>query len=98
MARLFLRRGGIQEATMKRIFVIVGLLLGLASGVATAQTRLGISLSFGDPYFYHRYARPHYYRYRPVPVIVVGPRYYHAPRVIVVRPHRRHVRQHHRGW
>jgi hypothetical protein len=93
---------------MKRIFVIVGLLLGLATGVATAQTRVGVSLSFGDPYFagqvvigrpsYHRYAHPYYYRYRPAPVIVVEPRYYHAPRVIVVRPQRRYTRGHHRHW
>jgi hypothetical protein len=85
---------------MKRIFVIVGLLFGLATGVATAQTRVGVSLSFGDPYFagqvvigrpyYHRYAHPYYYRYRP---------YYSAPRVIVVRPYRYHPRRYHRrGW
>jgi hypothetical protein len=93
---------------MKRIFVVLGLLFGLATGVATAQTRVGVSLSFGDPYvagqvvigrpYYHRYARPYYHRYRPAPVIVVAPRYYRAPRVIVVRPHRRYARGHHRGW
>jgi hypothetical protein len=85
---------------MKRMFVIVGLLLGLATGVATAQTRIGVSLSFGDPYwgghgvigrpYYHRYARPHYYRHRP---------HYSEPRVIVIRPYRYHPRRHHRqGW
>jgi hypothetical protein len=85
---------------MKRILIIVGLLIGLATGVATAQTRVGVSLSFGDPYFagqvvigrpyYHRYAQPYYYRYRP---------YYDAPRVIVVRPYRYHSRRYHRrGW
>jgi hypothetical protein len=96
---------------MKRIFIVLGLVFGLATavtGVAAAQTRVGVSLSFGDPYYagqvvigrpyYHRYARPYYYRYRPAPVIVVGPRYYHAPRVIVVRPHRRYGRGYHRGW
>ncbi len=93
---------------MKRMFVIVGLLFGLATGVATAQTRVGVSLSFGDPYFggrvvigrphYHRYPRSYYSRYRPAPVIVVEPRYYHAPRVIVVRPHRRYGHRYHRGW
>jgi hypothetical protein len=93
---------------MKRVLVLVGLLLGLATGVAAAQTRVGVSLSFGDPYFagqvvigrpyYHRYAHPYYYRYRPAPVIVVAPRYYREPRVIVVRPHRRHNRGYHRGW
>ncbi len=82
---------------MKRIFVIVGLLFGIATGVATAQTRVGVSLSFGDPYFagqvvigrpnYPRYAHPYYYRYRP---------FYYAPRVIVVRPHRYHARRYHR--
>jgi hypothetical protein len=85
---------------MKRILVVVGLLLGLASGVATAQTRVGVSLSFGDPYFaeqivigrphYPRYGHPYYYRYRP---------FYRAPRVIVVRPYRYHAHRYHRpGW
>lgn len=88
---------------MKRMLVIVGLLLGLATGVATAQTRVGVSLSFGDPHFgghvvigrpyyqrpyYHSYSRPRYHRYQP--------RIYRAPRVIVVRPHRYHPRRHHR--
>ena len=92
---------------MKRILVIVGLLFGLATGVAQAQTRVGVSLSFGDPYFaghvvigrpyYHRYSRPYYYRYNPSPYIVVAPRVYRAPRVIVVRPHRGYARGHHRG-
>ena len=90
---------------MKRMLILVGLLFGLATGVADAQTRVGVSLSFGDPYFgghvvigrpyyaqpyYHRYARPYYYRYHPAPVIVVAPRYY--------RPQRYHARRHHRGW
>jgi len=80
---------------MKRIFVVLGLLFGLATGVAAAQTRVGVSLSFGDPYFagqvvigrpyYHRYARPYYYRYHRAPVIVV-------------RPHRRYGHGYHRGW
>ena len=98
---------------MKRIFIVLGLVFGLATavtGVAAAQTRVGVSLSFGDPYFggqvfigrpyYPRYAYPYYYdyRYRPAPVIVVAPRYYHSPRVIVVRPHRRYARGCHRGW
>lgn len=93
---------------MKRILVIVGLLFGLATGVAQAQTRVGVSLSFGDPYFggyvvigspyYHRYSRPYYYRYHPAPYIVVAPRFYRAPRVIVVRPHRYHARRYHRDW
>lgn len=86
---------------MKRVLILVGLLIGLATGAAAAQTRVGVSLSFGDPYFagqvvigrpyYHRYAYPYYYyRYRP---------YYDAPRVIVVRPYRYHQRRYHRrGW
>ena len=92
---------------MKRIFVIVALLLGLSSGVAQAQTRVGVSVTFGDPYvngyvvigqpYYSRYSRPYYYRYRPyyhrAPVIVVAPRY-HRDRVVVVRSHRRK----HRHW
>jgi len=93
---------------MKRVFVVVGLLFALAAGVAQAQTRVGVSLSFGDPYFagqvvigrtyYSRYAHPYYYRYRPAPVIIVGPRFYHAPRVVIVRPHRYYARRYHRGW
>lgn len=85
---------------MKRILVIVGLLFGLTTGVAQAQTRVGVSLSFGDPYFagqvvigrpyYLRYSHPYYYRYRP---------YYYAPPVILVRPYRYHPRRYHRrGW
>ncbi len=92
---------------MKRVFVIVGLLFVLATGIAQAQTRVGVSSSFVDPYYgqvvigrpyYHRYAHPYYYRYRPTPVIIIGPRFYQAPRVIVVRPHRYHARRYHRGW
>ena len=93
---------------MKRMLILVGLLLALGTGIGQAQTRVGVSLSFGDPYFhgqvvvgqpyYHRYSRPYYYRYRPAPVIIVEPRYY-RPRVVVVRPHRRHhARRYHRGW
>jgi len=94
---------------MKRILLIFGLLFGLATGVAQAQTRVGVSLSFGDPYlagqvvigrpYYHRYAYPYYYRYHRAPVIVYEPRYYRAP-VVVVRPHRAYGRRHsrYRRW
>lgn len=92
---------------MKRILVVLAVLFGLSNGVAQAQTRVGVSLSFGDPYFngqvvigrpyYHRYAPIAYYRYRPyyhrVPVLVVAPRYHE--RVIFVRPHRNNRRYHH---
>jgi hypothetical protein len=92
---------------MKRLLVVLAMLIGVA-GAAQAQTRVGVSLSFGDPYvhgqvvvgrpYYHRYSRPYYHRYRPyyrsAPVIVVAPRHYRAPRVVVVAP-RRH---HHRRW
>lgn len=92
---------------MKRILVIAGLLLGLATSTAAAQTRVGVSLSFGDPYFgghvvvghpyYHRYWRPYYY-YRE-PVIIVAPRrVYRSPHVVVVRPHRYYARRYHRRW
>ena len=94
---------------MKRILIVAGLLLGLASGVAQAQTRVGVAVSFGDPYFnghvvigqpyYYRYSRPYYYEYRPyyhrAPVVVVAPRYYQQPRVIVVTPRRKYHRRHH---
>lgn len=85
---------------MKRILVIAGLLLGLTTGVAAAQTRVGVALTFGDPHFagqvvfgapyYPRYSHPYYYRYRP--------RYYREPRVIVVRPYRYHRHRYHRSW
>ena len=87
---------------MKRIFVLAGLLCALTTGVAAAQTRVGVSLTFGDPHFagelvigrpyYHRYAHPYYHRYRPIP------RYFRVPRVVVVRPSRRYVRGSRRHW
>ena len=93
---------------MNRILVIAGLLLGLTTNVAAAQTRVGIAVTFGEPHFagqvvigrpyYPRYAHPYYYRYRPAPVVVVAPRYYHAPRLVVVREHRYHHRRYHRDW
>ncbi|HET9385717.1 MAG TPA: hypothetical protein VFO67_11255 [Gemmatimonadales bacterium] len=93
---------------MKRTLIVVGLLLGLVSGVARAQTRVGVTVTFGDPYFnghvvigqphYYRYARPYYYQYRPyyhrAPVVVVVPRHYHQPRVVVVKPRRKYHRYH----
>jgi hypothetical protein len=91
---------------MKRLFFAIALLFGLSTTVAQAQSRVGISLSFGDPYIgghvwvgrpYHRYySRPYHHRYYRVPVVVVAPRFYHDPRVIVVRPHR-HGRAYGRG-
>jgi hypothetical protein len=101
-----LRHG--KEESMKRILVVLALLIGLGASGATAQTRVGISLSFGDPYigghvvigrpYYHSYSRPHYYRYRPYyPPVVLAPRVYGPSRVIVVRPHRHHPRRH-RRW
>jgi len=93
---------------MKRIFVLVGLLFALTTGVAAAQTRVGVSLTFGDPHFagqvvigrpyYYRYAHPYYYRYRPAPIIVAGPRYHRTPRVVVVRPHRERGHRYRRSW
>jgi len=95
---------------MKRMLVLVALLVGLGTSVGRAQTRVGVSLSFGDPYFagqvvvgrphYHRYTYPYFYRYRyqPAPVILVEPRYYREPRVIVVRPYRYHGHRYNRGW
>ena len=92
---------------MKRMLILVGLLLGVVTSVGRAQTRVGVSLSLGDPYvagqvvigrpYYHRYAYPYFYRYHPAPVIVVEPRYYREPRVIVVRPYRYH-RRYYRRW
>jgi len=89
---------------MNRTLILVGLLIVLATGVASAQTRVGVSLSFGDPYvaghvvigrpYYPSYRHPHYYRYRSYyrgPVIIVE-----EPPVVVVRRHRHHVRRYHR--
>lgn len=86
---------------MKRILILVGLLLGLTTGVTQAQTRVGVSLTFGDPHFagqvvigrpyyrpYYRYYGYHRY-YHAAPLIVVR-----EPRVVVVRRHR-HVRRYH---
>jgi hypothetical protein len=94
---------------MKRTLIVFGLLLGFVTGVTQAQTRVGVSLSFGDPHFnghvvigephYSRYARPYYYSYRPyyhrTPVVVVVPRY-SRERVVVVQPHRKY--RHHRRY
>ncbi len=92
---------------MKRMLILVGLLLAVATSAGLAQTRVGVSLRFGDPYFagqvvvgrpyYQRYAYPYFYYYRPAPIIVVEPRYYPAPRVILARPHRYHGRRY-RRW
>src|SRR5690242_16578028 len=112
VARLFPRSTAIKEEAMKRMLILVGLLLGVMTTTGRAQTRVGVSLSFGDPYvagqvvigrpYYHRYARPYYYQYRPyyrpAPVIVVEPRYYREPRVIVVRRYRSYGHRHYHRW
>ena len=88
---------------MKRTLILVGLLLGLTAVVSPAQTRVGVSLSFGNPYvagqvvigrpYYYRHAHPYRYRsyYHRAPLIIVA-----EPRVVVVRRHRHHVRRYHR--
>ena len=91
---------------MKRIFALLGLLIALGATSGAAQSRIGVSVTFGDPYIsehviigrphYHRYAHSHFYQYRPRPVIVVAPRVYRPARVVVVRPHRHHPRRGHR--
>lgn len=89
---------------MKRLLIIVGLLVALATGVAQAQTRVGISLSFGGPHVAGQivvgrpYYHPFYYSYHGYH------RFYHSPRVIVVseprvvvvRPHRHYSRSYRR--
>jgi hypothetical protein len=35
---------------MKRTLILVALLFGLTAGASVAQTRVGVSLSFGTPY------------------------------------------------
>lgn len=89
---------------MKRFFALLGLIVALGATSASAQSRVGVSITFGDPYiaghvvigrpYYHRYARPYYHRYHPRPLIVVAPRVYRPARVVVVRPHRYHPRRH----
>ena len=86
---------------MNRILVIAGLLLGLTTGAAGAQTRVGVAVTFGEPHFaghivigspyYPRYAHPYYYGYRPAP-------YYFEPRVVVVRPYRYRRHRYHHNW
>ena len=65
----------IKEEAMKRMLVLVALLVVLGTSVGRVQTRVGVSLIFGDPYFavqvvvgrpyYHRYAHLYFHRYRP---------------------------------
>lgn len=91
---------------MKRILIWLGLILVLGATGAAAQSRIAVSVTFGDPFVsghvvigrphYHRYARPYFHRYHPRPVVVVAPRVYRPARVIVVRPHRYHPRRTHR--
>jgi hypothetical protein len=90
---------------MKRIFGLLALIVALGATEATAQSRVGISVTFGDPHIaghvvigrphYYRHGRPYYYAYRPG-VVVLRPRVYRPTRVVVVRPHRYHPRRHHR--
>lgn len=86
---------------MKRTLAMLALLFVVGAGTAVAQTRVGVTVTFGAPfvahtprpygYGYHRYR---YYAYHRRPTIVVL-RPYRDARVIVVRPHRR---IHHRRW
>lgn len=90
---------------MKRIFAILALIVALGATEATAQSRVGISVTLGDPYIagrvvigrphYYRHGRPYYYGYHPG-VVVLRPRVYRPTRVVVVRPHRYHPRRQHR--
>jgi hypothetical protein len=98
MARVFLTEAR-EEDPMKRILAVLALLIGLGAGVASAQTRVSVSLSFGAPFVAYRpYHRTHgYHRYRvydPRPTIIVV-RPYRPARLIVVR---HGVRRHHRRW
>jgi len=88
---------------MKRILAMLALLFVVGAGAASAQTRVGVTISFGDPFVaYHprpygysqyRYNRYFAYRHRPT-IVVVRP--YRPARVIVMRHHRSRGR--HRGW
>lgn len=88
---------------MKRIFAVLAVIVALGATEATAQSRVGISVTFGDPYLAghvvigrphsYRHGRPYYYGYHPG-VVVLRPRVYRPTRVVVVRPHRYHPRRH----
>lgn len=91
---------------MKRTLAMLALLIGLAAGSLSAQTRVSVSLSFGAPFVaYHPrpYGYGHSYRYRPHRRYVV---YDPRPTIVVVRPYRptrlvvvRHrPRRHHHRW
>ena len=84
---------------MKRMLAVLGLLVALGGGAASAQARVSVSLNFGAPFAaYHPYHRTYgYHRYQvydPRPTIVVV-RPYRPARLIVVRHERR---RHHRLW
>ena len=86
---------------MKRTLVMLAVLFVVGAGTAAAQTRVGVTISFGVPfvayqprpygYGYHRY-RHYAYDRRPT-IVVLRP--YRDARVIVVR-HR--PRRHHQHW
>jgi len=88
---------------MKRILAVLALLIVVGAGAASAQTRVGVTISFGTPfvayhprpYGYRPYGYHRYFAYRPRPTIVVV-RPYRPARVIVVRQHR--PRRHHHRW
>jgi hypothetical protein len=91
---------------MKRMIALLGLIVALGASSAAAQSRIGISVTFGDPYIaghvvigrphYHRYAHARFHRYHPRPIVIVAPRVYRPAPVVVVRPHRHHPRRSHR--
>jgi len=83
---------------MKRILAVIALFIVISAGAASAQTRVGVTISFGTPFVaYH--PRPHgyhrYYGYHARPTIVVV-RPYRPARFIVERHHRSRGR--HRRW
>ena len=88
---------------MKRTLAMLALLFVVGAGAASAQTRVGVTISFGDPfvayhprpYGYSQYRHNRYFAYRPRPTIVVV-RPYRPARVMFVRHHR--PRGHHRRW
>jgi hypothetical protein len=97
---------------MKRTLVVIALLIGLGGGALSAQTRVSVSLSFGEPfvayrpqpYRYHSY-RYHSYRvYDPRPTFIgVRPMVIQRAPRILVRRHpvvvlRHRQRRHHHGW
>ncbi len=88
---------------MLAVLVVLVVLVPLGAGAVSAQTRVSVSLSFGQPFVayhprpYHGYRYHRYYAYYPRPTIVVVRPYRLTP-LIVARSYPRRNRRHYHGW